>query len=714
MLFPQRPRAGRAAALALLALALGACADDPGPLEVASAPNFPAFTVSTACKVRHPVFTRGVTTTDINHELNDYGRIFADADNANDIACVDTAAVVLTSKLKATLDANPARFDNFLAGALVALIFSSADRIGANGGMTPELDAQLKRVWAGFRHNDADDSCALQSTDNCMDGHSMTASGYGWIANYRYRRGDHPDSVQAARDSTTKYIGLTFDAACLFKGFGSTTLCEGTVAELQSGAANTLSLNIGQQYPAYGFGLMTSVAAAVLGYEGTDATYTFTEPQKVIARELFEEAQLTIDAMAAPDTFYRNCPRVDTVAGRWQQVDSVDCSGVGGNYRPQMYALNAFYGAKIQGIPGGAYQSDAYDSTHFDLSSSSNAFFSWGRHVTYGKLGYAWWVSPRAHMPRTDYHAPHGYLEQVDASRVARGWACDRDVPTGTVRVKVSAPGRTPIIQRAALGSETDVNNDCWGGSAHRFAIQLPSTWAGLAVTATVLDYRGLVRPETALPCLTNGCVAPAPPTVTVEWVQPSSVTWGPANTLTTAGYARNGTGGVQVQWRDASTGGLWTSAGTAGVDPNTRGWSATLPTSNYCHDYQVKATYSGVTSTTFTYRGLLSGHCNEAARIIWIQPSSTAGYGTPGALVIAGEATGAPAGTTVSFWYRNVTLGSAWVKGTYQANTDANGIWLNEIHNANYGHQYAVYAKYDVITTSTCTYTGSGNITWC
>ena len=44
----------------------------------------------------------------------------------------------------------------------------------------------------------------------------------------------------------------------------------------------------------------------------------------------------------------------------------------------------------------------------------------------------------------------------------------------------------------------------------------------------------------------------------------------------------------------------------------------------------------------------------------------------------------------------------------------DGNGIWLNDIPNANPSHQYQVYAKYDVITTATCTYQGTGGNTWC
>jgi hypothetical protein len=201
---------------------------------------------------------------------------------------------------------------------------------------------------------------------------------------------------------------------------------------------------------------------------------------------------------------------------------------------------------------------------------------------------------------------------------------------------------------------------------------------------------------------------------VSVAWVQPSGVTWGPPNTLTVAGYAGNGTGTVQMQWRDASINGAWTTVSYQAPLMSDGTWTNTIPVSNYCHDYQVKATYSGVTSATFTYRGLTSGHCPEQARIIWIQPQTTAGFGTPGALVVAGEAKGAPAGTTVKMWWRDVTANGGWTTRSFAAPTDENGIWINDIPNADFTHRYAVYVVYDVFTSQTCTYAGTNNITWC
>jgi hypothetical protein len=698
--------------VAVLALLAGAaCQDDPGLPSHPRAPlTAPAMAViaQTGCNVHHSAFNRGLTAKGaINDELNDLGRLLIDADGVNGLACVDSASSALRDKLKATLDGDSLHYDRFLSGALVALIYAAGDRIGANGGMTPALDEQLLRVERHFRFSMEGDGCGLQTTDNCMDGQSTAASGYGWLAAYRYSRNL---SATAARQATEYHVQQTFANACINKGLPSAVLCNGTPADLQSGAATTLAFNIGHESIPYGFGLMTSIATAVLGYNASGASYPFQDSDRIIARALFEEAQRAVTA-TAPFAFRTDCPRVSNVNGLWT-VNSRDANCGEGTYTATMYGLYDFYLAAFGGIPSaGAYQSRLAERSQFSLGTGTNDFIGWGRWATYAQLGQDWWKTSRPNRPRTDAHAPIGYLEQVTSNRSALGWACDRDAPEGFVRVELRAPGRTPIMVRATQTSEDAIRTQCGGGGAHRFGVVLPTTWAGLAVTATAIDYLG--ARTTQLPCL-YGCYVPQPPTVSVAWVQPSGVTWGPPNTLTAAGFAGNGTGTVQLMWRDVSVNGAWNTVSyQAPVQPDET-WSNTIPVSNYCHDYQVKAVYAGITSSTFTYRGLTSGFCPERVRIIWIQPQTTSGWGTPGALIVAGDASGAPAGTTVSMWYRNVTLNGAWTLKNFSAPVDANGIWINDIPNANFSHVYAVYVKYDVTTSATCTYSGNGANNWC
>lgn len=95
-----------------------------------------------------------------------------------------------------------------------------------------------------------------------------------------------------------------------------------------------------------------------------------------------------------------------------------------------------------------------------------------------------------------------------------------------------------------------------------------------------------------------------------IAWIQPAENAWGPAGTLTAAGYATNGTGTVTLVFRERSTSGVWGGWITAGyaatVSPDTT-WSNTIsngnPT-NKCHWFDAYTIYSGAISPTFHYTG--------------------------------------------------------------------------------------------------------------
>jgi hypothetical protein len=105
---------------------------------------------------------------------------------------------------------------------------------------------------------------------------------------------------------------------------------------------------------------------------------------------------------------------------------------------------------------------------------------------------------------------------------------------------------------------------------------------------------------------------------------------------------------------------------------------------------------------------------CPVTARVVWMQPQSSAGFGPVGSLVIGGSATGAPSGTQVFMYWRDLTAGTAWALMPYAPVPGSDTYWYNSIANANYSHQYSVYVKYAAIRTVPCTYTANGGITWC
>lgn len=100
-------------------------------------------------------------------------------------------------------------------------------------------------------------------------------------------------------------------------------------------------------------------------------------------------------------------------------------------------------------------------------------------------------------------------------------------------------------------------------------------------------------------------------PTTSIAWIQKAETSWGPAGTLTAAGYAANGTGTVQLVWRERSGAGVWGAWVTvpfqATPSPDTT-WSNSISSgnpTNACHWFDAYTVYSGVTSAVFHFTGV-------------------------------------------------------------------------------------------------------------
>lgn len=481
-----------------------------------------SFLCSTAafavCKTGEPEFNqtyRGSSVDATSQDLDDYARIHVDAE---DPACAAGAMYALRNKLESSLSSGsqPLAFQRWLDGYNVALIFAAAQRLGALGWATKELEQQLDGVEQRYQVvGDPAGQCSNEGMNTCIDDHAGAAAAYAWMAANKYRRMESSTAVTAMKNLAIQYIRRTLTESCFhnpaaFASGNKMVVCNGQASELASGASVTMSVNHGGQKIPYGFGLMTSISSAILGLKAAGTNYRIPGGatngyQKEIAIALFQEAQRHVDSGS---NFKNDCasPHRTNTNTPWDFPILMNrpCGGEPNSnpYHPNMYRLKEFYVQQFgtTSIPTlGTYRSDNFNANLFNT-----AFFGYGRKVTYGTHGYEWVVSTPEWMP-FDNHDPIGYFEGISPTGVAQGWACDKDtaVLKGNGRIKVDLYDQFDVKYEgwADAGSEAAVNNQCAGvGTAHRFWIQLPASSKGRTIRAYGLDYTWFGT--TLLPCL--------------------------------------------------------------------------------------------------------------------------------------------------------------------------------------------------------------------
>ncbi|MGE5048769.1 MAG: hypothetical protein ACM3PC_09390 [Deltaproteobacteria bacterium] len=88
---------------------------------------------------------------------------------------------------------------------------------------------------------------------------------------------------------------------------------------------------------------------------------------------------------------------------------------------------------------------------------------------------------------------PTGFLDGINASGCAWGWACDPDQPLASIRVDFynNASGVYLGSATANQGSEDAVNQRCGGGFAHRYSFCFDATTRGAPIIAYGIDTAG-------------------------------------------------------------------------------------------------------------------------------------------------------------------------------------------------------------------------------
>ena len=304
----------------------------------------------------------GEKRADSAHDLNDYGILFTAAHSPEN-ECARLAALKLNQKLANT---EPKYWRTFLSGAIAAYVMATALELeGRNAALPSELEARVLNVAHDYEATySAEDPCGLQGDlwkkgNGCMDDHAIAASGYAWVTAYLRLTGRPWSRARASAMEWLRRSFRTSDSICVHDperyGTGHSP-CNATVAELGTGGIRIISLNHGNQTPAYGLGLMTSIASAFVALEvgeaPLDPAQELTAEERKIIEYLWIEGQEHTDAFG--NFHHDSCYYVDTAASTltkpWGCDDQrfvlaaqpTDAFGVTG-YRPSWFPLRAFY-----------------------------------------------------------------------------------------------------------------------------------------------------------------------------------------------------------------------------------------------------------------------------------------------------------------------------------------------------------------------------------
>lgn len=305
-----------------------------------------------------------------------------------------------------------------------------------------------------------------------------------------------------------------------------------------------------------------------------------------------------------------------------------------------------------------------------------------------------YWADAGASLPPTfgqdaSSCAFGGVHETATCSSIT-GWAWDPTFPNSPISVDIF-DGSTLIATVAANQFRQDLLNSGKGNGVHGFSWPVPASLKNNLSHSISVKYAGTETRLSGSPKTIN-----CPPTTTTYALTVSksgsgTVTSSPAGINCGTDCAENYNSGTVVNL-----------TATPAAGSTFAGWSG----HSDCTDGSVTMTAARSCTATF--------NSSVTARTIWIQPQRTAGFGPPGSLVLAGSASGAPAGTGVALTWRNLTTLGPWITEGYAPSPDSSGYWYHSIANANSFQRYEVYVTYGGFQSVHCVYQGTDSITWC
>jgi hypothetical protein len=389
-------------------------------------------------------------------DFNEYGLMLRDAGSTN-ATCASNAAVKLNAKLalgESTDGANyNAKWQGFLGGAYVTLVLATGMEAGGHGNLFTELDQRLLKVANAYQFHFALDAfgneldpCGIEAFDvtagkttkhrsrrgnSCMDDHTIAVSGFGWVAAYLRASGRSYTTARAAAIDHTHKSLQTYDSICVHSpstyssalmSDAEPEICNGSISLLGTSDYRLISLNHGNQTPAYGFGLLTSMAAGFRGLQAAQVEVTeLTTDDKKVLRYLWQEAKDHTDSTTG--VFHNHSPNSNgdcynvanpvtgnrVLAGNWGCEDEQlfwgdttesfsgnstgdTLSGSSGyrGYKAKWYPLAQFY--TDYGLTKGDGTGWGFNSSE-DSFFTSDEFFGPARRETYLTLAYDWYIN---------------------------------------------------------------------------------------------------------------------------------------------------------------------------------------------------------------------------------------------------------------------------------------------------------------------------------
>ncbi len=364
----------------------------------------------------------------LNNDINDWAIIYEDAKS---MTCVGAANTALEAHLQSQAAAG-GWTTGFLQGGAESMAYATGLVLAGRNQSSDTID-QLLLTTPYQMVKSTGDPCGFSNTlqggkeqwrfaNSCMDDWSIAAEGWAWRAAYMRMTGRA--EWRADRANAIFAIGMTFDineSICIYdtsQPLGSHGPCNSTPSMIGTAGVLVLPFNHSGENPAYGIGLLSSLANAFLALEvaqdrvniDLDFSSTKASDMRKIMPELFAEAQhgSSSDGTQFVSACFRAANKdatgsfADFFTFRDSELAAANRTGTCADslfaYKPWMFGMREFfdkYGFTVPtngfGFTGASFV--ANEGTTFDLTNRY-AFFGAFRREVYYTLSSDWFLHP--------------------------------------------------------------------------------------------------------------------------------------------------------------------------------------------------------------------------------------------------------------------------------------------------------------------------------